>query len=276
MPCSFATRSIWPLLAMLSAAVVSSPPSAQAKGGGGGGGAGSAIEDSDSEFDDSDNVPKQRGSKAPSHFAIKFGERLGARYQFDNAFSLEPYVRGQQGMLDNPFAIRSATVAGGLTAVYKFGDTAWTTSFETKDSFSKFYAHTTYIAENLQTSIAQPFDFGNSGFAIVPRFRVGYQWANEARQERWKFELTAPVGYQVTDTLILFPVMPKISYQPYTDRSDHRADLTVNVSAGVRYAFNKAANLQAAFGFENRWSNVPSVEYSRWILAPQVAFRLSF
>ena len=268
----------WPLLAFLTLLLTATPLVVQAKGGGGGG-AGSAIEDDDDEFDDDSDVMnakqgKQR--KPPSHFAIKTAERFGLRHQFDSAFSLEPYVRGQQNMLDNPLAIRGSAVAGGLVGVYKFGDAAWTTSFETKQVYSDFYAHTTYTAYKLQSSIAQAFDFGDSDWAIVPRFRVGYEWASDPRQERWKFELTAPLGYPVTDTLTVLPLMPKLSYQPFTDRPDHRADTTLNISVGVRYEISKSANLQAAFGFENRWSNVTSVEYSRWILAPQVAFRMTF
>ena len=276
MPRPVTASLLWALPVLLFACIVALPRTALAKGGGGGGGGtGATMEDDDPEFDDDTNVPVRRG-KPPSHFALKGSERLGMRHQFDNGFSLEPYVRAQQSMLDNPFAIRSAAYAGGLTGLYRFGDTAWTTSFETKDNFNRFYAHSTYVAYIFQKAIAQSFDFGDSGFAIVPRARVGYQWADDARQQRWKFELTAPVGYQITDKVLLLPVMPKLAYQPYTSRSDHRADLTLNVSAGVRYAFSKATNLQASFGFENRWSNVPSVEYSRWILAPQIAFRAAF
>ena len=237
------------------------------------------MEDDDDDFDDVGDVAiakQNKQSKPPSHFAIKTSERFGMRHQFDSAFSLEPFIRGQQGVLDNPLAIRSSSVAGGLVSVYKFDDTAWTTSFETKQHFQDFYAHTTNTAYNLQSGISQSFDLGDRDWAIVPRFRIGYQWASDPRQERWKFQLTAPVGYQATDTLLLMPFMPKLSYQPYTGRPDHRADLTLNMSVGIRYEISKSGYLQVAFGFENRWSNVPSVEYSRWILAPQAAFRVTF
>ena len=134
----------WSLLAFLALVLTAIPLVVHAKGGGGGGG-GSSIEDEDDEFDDDSDVMnakpgKQR--KPPSHFAIKTAERFGMRHQFDSSFSLEPYVRGQQNMLDNPLAIRGSAVAGGLVGVYKFGDAAWTTSFETKQVYSDLYAHT--------------------------------------------------------------------------------------------------------------------------------------
>jgi hypothetical protein len=267
---------------LLQAALVVPPQPATAKGGGGGGGAASVADDDETDTDTDDdevlNPGKGSGRKPPSHVAIKPEVRLGFRHFLDDAksFSLEAFVRDQQGILDNPLSLRSSQVSGGLDTAYRFGATTWMVSFQTGEVFSQFYEHTVRTNYQLRTTLQQQIDLGDTDWAIVPRVQAGYQWSSDPTQQRWKFQATVPVSYAISDTLILLPLMPKLSYQPYTDRPDNRADWTLNVSAGIRWVFAKPSFVQASFGYENRWSNVPNAEFSRWVLTPKLNLRVEF
>lgn len=252
---------------------------ALAKGGGGGGGAAAVEEEEedDTDIDDDEVLNTGKRGKPPSHLVIKPQVRLGVRnWIVPKVFSVEAFVRDQQGVLDNPLSLRSSQVSGGLDTAYRLGGFTWTVTLQAGDVFSGFYEHSTRTYQELKTTVQQVIELGDTDWAITPKLQAGYVWSSDRQQQRWKFQTTTTLAYAVTDTVILLPMLPKLSYQPYTSRTDNRADWTLNVSAGIRWVFAKPSFLEATFGYENRWSNVPNAEFSRWVLTPKLNLRIEF
>ena len=282
------THRLLPLLALLCAVLVALPRAAPAQDI-----SSVDIQDlpaTDADEDESDDdlfdfFSKFAGQRSPSasrrarhiaHFAIKPEVRFGLRHAFDKDLSLEIFVRDRQIALDNPLALRASAVSGGVEMVRKFGATTWMVTFETGEAFSRFYQHTTRTAYDLHTTLQHQFKFGGTAVSITPRVELGQQWSDNAKEQRWKFVLKAPVAYQLSDTLVLLPLIPKLTYEPYPDRADNRTDWTMNISAGIRWFMTPTAYVETEFGFENRWSNVHNDQYSRWVLAPKINLRMSF
>jgi hypothetical protein len=257
------------LLAMLAVIPAALPHAAWAQGGGG------SSESDDTDDDDEDVLAAVKPGKRVSHFGIKSKERLGARASVAQDLTLEVFARAEQLALDNPLAWRSSVVLGGVETAYKFGATTWFVTLESGRAYSQLFNYSNGTETKLLTTLQRQVKLGG-GATIVPRLQVGYEWASDPNQQRWKVQVKAPVFYPITDTVLLIPVDAKLTYFPYTDRPDHRADLTMNISAGVRWMITPTSFLQAEFGFENRWSNVRSVEFSRWLLAPEVNLRMAF
>ena len=264
-------RNLLPLFVLLFGMFAATTQAARAQGGGGA----SDAADSD-EDDDEETLNTIKSGKRPSHFAIKTKERLGLRHAVTPDFSVEAFGRSEQYALDNPLSSRSSIVIGGLETAYKFGATTWMVTFETGEAFTRFFEHTNVTEYKLFTTLQRQIKLGNSALSIAPRVEAGYEWSSDLQQQRWKIQVKSPLLYQISDAVILMPLIPKLTYYPYTDRPDNRADLTMNISAGARWLITPSAFLQAEFGFENRWSNIRSVEYSRWLLTPEINLRVAF
>jgi hypothetical protein len=257
------------LLLLLLGLYAAAPHPAWAQGGGG------SSESDDTDDDDEDVLAPVKPAKRVSHFAIKPKERLGARAAIAQDLTLEVFARAEELALDNPLAWQSSIVLGGVETAYKFGATTWFVTFESGKAYSQLFNYSNATETKLLSTMQRQIRLGG-GATVLPRLQVGYEWASDPKQQRWKVQAKAPVFYPITDTVLLIPVEPKLTYFPYTDRPDHRADLTMNISAGVRWMITPTSFLQAEFGFENRWSNVRSVEFSRWLLAPEINLRGAF
>ncbi len=235
-----------------------------------------SADDEGTTDDDDDVLKAPKRGKVPSHFEIKPSQRFALRHAFDSQFSVELFIRGEQAILDNPLSLRSSQAGGGLQTIYKVGATTWFLLLKSDEGFSRFYQTATRSDTELRTVLQQQFDFGDSGLSVLPRVQVAYKWSSDAQLERWKFDVLAPINYKLSDTVTLLPLIPKLAYQPYTHRSDGRFDLTMTLSAGVRWFFAGPSFLEMAFGFENRWSNVHSAELTRWKLTPEINIRVPF
>jgi hypothetical protein len=257
------------LLLLLLALYAAAPHPAWAQGGGG------SSESDDTDDDDEDVLAPVKPAKRVSHFAIKPKERLGARAAIAQDLTLEAFVRAEEMALDNPLAWRSSIALGGVETAYKFGATTWFVTFESGEAYSQLYNHASATEYKLLSTVQRQIKLGG-GATIVPRLQIGHEWSSDPGQERWKVQAKAPVFYPITESVLLIPMVPKLTWFPYTDRPDHRTDLTMNISAGVRWMITPKSFLQAEFGFENRWSNVRSAEFSRWLLAPEVNLRVAF
>jgi hypothetical protein len=262
---------VWLLLAAVITALAA-PIIAHAADGGGGG----ATDDEDDVDDDPPLKTKKGGGKVPSHFEIKPWERLGFRHAFDPNFSLEVFVRGQQNVLDNPLSLRTTFLSGGLQSAYKVGATTWYVTLEARQVYSQFYDHTVRTEYLPRTMLQQEINLGSSGFAVTPAAETGYQTSDDSQQDRWKFKAYLPLSYKLSKSLILFPFYPQLAFQSFTHRTDGRQDWTLTLLGGIRYFFTPSSYVETDFGYENRWSNVGSAEFSRWKLLPQLSLRIDF
>lgn len=234
------------------------------------------ADDEDTMTDDGAPQKQTKQGKAPAHFVLKPSERIGVRHFFDPNFSLDAFVRSQQEAMDDPLSTRKSELGGGLESAYRFGATTWFVTLESKEVYSRLYEHTKHNDTQLRTALQQEFRLGTSGFAIVPRVQVGNQWSTDSRRRRWKVEAITPLSYKVSDTFILLPFMPSLAYQQFTDRPDNRADWTMSLMTGARWFFTPSSFVEMDFGYENRWSNVHTAEFSRWKLTPQLNVRFLF
>lgn len=257
------------LLLLLLGLYAAAPHPALTQGGGG------SSDSDDTDDDDEDMLALVKPAKRASHFAIKSKERLGARGAIAQDLTLEVFARAQELALDNPMAWRSSIALGGVETAYKFGATTWFVTFESGEAYSQLFNHANGTEYKLLSTVQRQIGLGG-GATVVPRLQIGYEWASDPNQERWKVQVKAPVFYPIAETVLLIPVEPKLTWFPYTNRPDHRADLTMYISTGVRWMITPTSFLQAQFGFENRWSNVRSAEFSRWLLAPEVNLRVAF
>ena len=139
-------------------------------------------------------------------------------------------------------------------------------------ALSGFLRPLNYDGYELTTAPARVIKINASGWAVTPRVSFGYRWASDLRFERAKTEFMAPLTYKISKKIEL-TLTPRIDWQVYTERPDHRRDVTEYIAAGVKYDVAAGANITGSIGYETRSSNVVRFDFSRWKLVPQLTLR---
>lgn len=211
----------------------------------------------------------------PPTLSINPSVWIGARHRVSRSFLVDFYVKGKATIRENPYQTASSDAAGGLSAAWSVGGFSLSSAFEVKESFKEYYGPWNGTAFDLRAAIARRVTIAPD-WTIVPAFLVGHLWSNPDSRNRWKLELSAPLGYALDKQWTWEPLIPTVSMQVYGNRRTAQRDWTMNISTGVRYQITSVTMIGLAFGYEQRQSNVASAEYSRWVLRPKLQLRATF
>jgi hypothetical protein len=210
----------------------------------------------------------------PPRFVVDPSARFAIAHRFAKDLSAEIYTRGQLGAVADPLATRSSTAASGIIVNKSFGSLVWSNSIEHALHFRDFYAGTGNITNEAATALAYPYKL-SSAWTVTPRISFGYRWADNARSERSKIEVMAPISYKLTEKTEL-TLTPRVDLQEYTRRDDGRRDWTGYVAAGVKQTLGKGLTLAVSLGYESRSSNIGQYNHTQLKLAPQINLRAEF
>jgi len=218
-------------------------------------------------------APSSRGR--PPTLSINPSVWIGVRHRVSKSFLIDFYVKQKATIRENPYQTPSSDVAGGISAAWSVGGFSLSSAFEVKESFKEYYGPWNGTAFDLRAAVARRITLAPV-WTVLPAFLVSLLWSNPDSRNRWKLELSAPLGYALDKQWTWEPLIPTVSMQAYENRRTAQRDWTMNVSTGVRYQITPVTMIGLAFGFEQRQSNVASAEYSRWVLRPKLQLRATF
>lgn len=198
--------------------------------------------------------------------------RIASAHRFAPDLSAELYGRAQVGAVSEPWTSRRSLVAGGLIVNKSFSALVWSNSLEAADHYRDFYDRHSYQGYELTTALARVVKLGDLPLSITPRLAVGYLWATNTRNQRWKTEASTAITYKVTKQFDLI-LTPKLEFETYDSRSDDRRDVTGYLGVGFKYEIAKGATIGPSIGYESRDSNVSPTGFTRWKLSPQINLR---
>ena len=218
-------------------------------------------------------APSARGR--PPTLSINPSVWTGLRHRFTKSFLIDLYVKQKATIRENPYQTPSTDASGGISAAWSVGGYSLSGAFEVKENFKEYYGPWNGTGFDLRAAIARRVTLAPD-WTVVPAFLVSHLWSNPDSRNRWKLEISAPLGYALDKEWTWEPLIPTLSMQAYENRRTAQRDWTLNVSTGVRYQITSVTMIGLAFGFEQRQSNVASAEYSRWVLRPKLQFRATF
>ena len=228
-------------------------------------------------LEDDAPVPSRRARGQPRsspRFVVDPSARFSIAHRFAKDLSAEVYTRGQLGAVADPLSTRSSTAASGIIVNKSFGSLVWSNSYEHALHFRDFYAVSGNTTNEAATALAYPYKL-STAWTVTPRISFGYRWADNARSERSKIEVMAPIAYKLTEKTEL-TLTPRVDLQDYARRDDGRRDWTGYVAAGVKQTLGKGLALAVSLGYESRSSNVGQYSHTRLKLAPQLNLRAEF
>lgn len=211
----------------------------------------------------------------PSTLSINPSVWIGFRYKTSPTFLVDVYTKQKATIRANPDQPPSSDATGGISAAWLVGGFSLSGAFEIKESFKDYYGPWNGTAFDLRTGIARRVTLA-PGWTILPAFLAGHTWSNPQSRERWKLEVSMPLGYALDKQWTWQPLIPTVSMQAYPNRRTAQQDWTFNLSTGMRYQATDSIMIGLAFGYEQRVSNVASAAYTRWVLKPKLQFRATF
>jgi hypothetical protein len=229
-----------------------------------------AMDDGLEEPEVIDNFRPNR-PKVP-RFQANSAIRISAEKKLSSTISLEIFSRGGYGSLEAPYAPANSNGAGGLSLTSKFGGFVSSTTVEKSIGYSGLFR--TYVLNGTVFSqgLARNFKLIDT-WAITPGVNVAYASSSNSRQTLTQAVLTAPLAWTI-GSMQWQPFIPRLTYQSYANID--RRDWTVFAGAGFKWNVTAATSLSTSLGFQERYSNIARAELTRWVLAPQLAYKMSF
>ena len=222
------------------------------------------------DFDQSDEV--RPGRRKMPRLQTNSTVRIGLSKSISKDVTLEAFTRAGSGMLGAPYSPSSSNGAGGVALSWKIGKFTSSTSVEKtvgyKGEFSTYAVNGTIISQGLARSFKITPAWG-----ITPAISGAYAMSSAPKQELVQVGFAMPVEF-VSGSWTFQPLIPRVTYQSFTTIS--RRDVTLFAGAGVKWNVTSAVSLSTSLGFQQKYSTVARAESTRWVLAPQLAFKLKF
>jgi hypothetical protein len=236
----------------------------------------SDYSDMQTEQDEQEDLEQAAGQRRtplrPSRLSVNSTVKFSVKKKLTPDVTLDVSARVGYGGLESPNRPRNSSLGGGLVLSWKLGKYALSAGIEGANGYKNYLEN--YNSNNLtvRQGIARSFALGSS-FSVTPAAAVSYVFSTDTRQNRYKVDMSAPLSWKVGN-IEFQPVLPRLSYQSYSNQD--RRDWTTFIGSGINWAALSSATLSASIGYERKTSNNVKAEYSRWVLAPQVAFKLPF
>lgn len=225
-------------------------------------------------FEGIDTSADGTSARRPPTFVVVPLLRLAVRRSI-GGFDVEAFSRPALGMAITPFRSDVSQFSGGLAISRDLGWASAGVAVEViagydTVSFGRFSSGAYEFTGQLSRTIA----FEGTPWSISPRVAINHRATSDPAKVRTKIEFALPIYYQLTPALDAV-FIPKIDARRYAHFAD-RTDTVANVAIGLRYRLSDFVQISGFFAYENRWSGVPDVRYSRWLLVPQLSLRASF
>lgn len=177
----------------------------------------------------------------------------------------ESYTRG---VADNVLS----TV--GTTLSKTTGELTIGTNFDTKFFFDGFFANQTLIAYDWTGFLTNDHTFEEVGLRVVPRFTVGYRWAEIATAERVFIDAQLSLEkYLNPSWSILATGRFRTFWFQAAAIGPKPIDYYPSGSVGIKYDFRNGVTVTTSLAFLARRSNIIARNYEKLDVGPSIDFK---
>jgi hypothetical protein len=225
-------------------------------------------------FDNIDTSVEGQSGRPPT-FVIVPTIRLAARYSPAPNWSVEVFSRPALGVAFTPAWGLASQVSGGVAVSRDIGDWSVSAGVEAIAGYNNLFGNWSAGAYEFSAQIVRNIAFDGTPWTAAPRVSVNHRATSDPAKVRTRYQLASPFFYKLTQQLDV-ALVPTIDVRTYANFEPARRDVVANLAAGLRWRPNDGVQLSVFMAYENRWSTLPSVRYSRWLIVPQLSLRVTY
>lgn len=214
-------------------------------------------------------------SGRPPTFVMVPTIRLAARYAPAPNWSVEVFSRPALGVAFTPAWGLASQVGGGVAVSRDIGDWSVSAGVEAVAGYNNLFGNWSAGAYEFSAQIVRNIAFEGTPWTVAPRVSVNHRATSDPAKVRTRYQLASPFFYKLTQQLDM-ALVPTIDVRTYANFEPARRDVVANLAAGLRWRPNDGVQLSVFMAYENRWSTLPSVRYSRWLIVPQLSLRVTY
>jgi hypothetical protein len=171
-------------------------------------------------------------------------------------------------------AADNALTTVGTTLSKTSGELTVGANFDTKFFFNGFYDSRSITAYDLSAFITEPHYYAGIGLLVVPRFTIGYRWADLAAAERTFIDAQLSLEKGIVGPWSLLAGGRFRAYWFHTSVTGAvPVDYYPSASIGVKYDFGHDVTLTTGVSFLARRSNILARNYEKLDIGPSVDFK---
>jgi len=222
-----------------------------------------------------DNALATRNNRIEAEYIVPF-LRMTFGLKSADGWSLIVYARGTSESYTERVA-DNALATVGSTLSKTTDNTTVGMNFDTKFYYDGLFATRGPTAYDLSAFVTHPFSFEQYGLTVVPRFTLGYRWADLAALERASIDAQLSIEKELIKPWSIvaggrFRVywfnMPVAGVRPI--------DMYPSASLGVKYDFGHDVTLTTSVAALVRRSNITTRDYEKIDIGPSVDFKVVF
>ncbi len=225
-------------------------------------------------FDNIDTSTEGQPGRPPT-FVVVPAIRLAARFSPAPNWSVEVFSRPALGIAFTPAWGLASQVTGGVAVSRDIGDWSVSAGVEAIAGYNNFFGNWSAGAYEFSAQIVRNIAFEGTAWSAAPRFSVNQRATSDPTKVRTRYQLSSPFFYKLTRQLDV-ALVPTIDLRTYPNFAPARRDVVANLAVGIRWRPSDGVQLSAFMAYENRWSTLPDVRYSRWLIVPQLSLRVSY
>ena len=219
-----------------------------------------------------DNAFATRTGRVDAGYAVPF-LRLTYGLKSADGWAYTIYARSTSESYTDRSADNALTTLGS-TVSKTSGDLTVGANFDTKFFFDGFYAGRGITAYDLSAFVTQPLAYKDIGLLVVPRFTVGYRWADLATAERFFIDGQLSFVKSITEN---WSLLAGGRFRVYWFNTSLVGPVPVDyypsASVGLKYDFGHDVTLTTSVGFVARRSNIALRNYDKLDIGPSVDFK---
>ncbi len=214
-------------------------------------------------------------SGRPPNFVIVPAIRLAARFSPAPNWSVEVFSRPALGVAFTPAWGLASQITGGVAVSRDIGDWSVSAGVESIAGYNNLFGNWSAGAYEFSAQIVRNIAFAGTPWTTAPRVSINHRATSDPTKVRTRYQLSSPFFYKLTQQLDV-AVVPTIDLRTYANFEPARRDVVANLAAGIRWRPSDGVQLSAFMAYENRWSTLPAVRYSRWLIVPQLSLRVTY
>jgi hypothetical protein len=222
-----------------------------------------------------DNALATRTGRIDAGYAVPF-LRLTYGLKSADGWAYTVYARNTSESYSERTA-DNALATVGSTLSKTSGEITAGVNFDTKFFFDGFYANHGPTAYDLSAFVTQPHLYKDIGLLVVPRFTLGYRWADIATLERYFIDAQLSFEKIITEH---WSMLAGGRFRVYWFNTaligPAPVDAYPSASIGLKYDFGNDVTLTTSVSFLARRSNVLARNYDKWDIGPSVDFKYPF
>ena len=222
-----------------------------------------------------DNALASRNNRLDAEYVVPF-LRMTFGLKSADGWSYTVYARTTSESYTERVA-DNALATVGSTLSKTFMDTTVGVNFDTKFFYDGLFAARGPTAYDLSAFITRPISIEQFGLIIVPRFTVGYRWADVATLERASIDAQLSFEKELAKP---WSIVGGGRVRVYWFQTAVVGPLPVDVypsaSLGVKYDFGHDITLTTSVAALARRSNIAAREYEKLDIGPSVDFKVVF